>query len=211
MLHKYRMDSEEEREVGLRGEQAKKASDLKAQQNIENMEELLLLEEVEEATKYLNQEEKEKEEQKMNEIIRAVGKQNDIELPEIERKKQEINDKLGKLFQDKFKKKSQEDKGSGGTLLLAAGENSLDALQDKIDFIGGSTDKLVENIFNKELIKSQGICDDCVEKIQVMIKTNIKRLYDPTQQIKDLQESLKKFKNLAELQTEQLAKFKKFA
>ena len=154
MLHKYRMDSEEEREVGLRGEQAKKASGLKAQQNIENMEELLLLEEVEEATKYLNQEEKEKEEEKMNEIIRAVGKQNDIELPEIERKKQEINDKLGKLFQDKFKKKSQEDKGSGGTLLLAAGENSLDALQDKIDFIGGSTDKLVENIFNKELIKS---------------------------------------------------------
>ena len=44
-----------------------------------------------------------------------------------------------------------------------------------------------------------------------MIKTNIKRLYDPTQQIKDLQESLKKFKNLAELQTEQLTKFKKFA
>ena len=51
------------------------------------MQELLLLEEVDEATKHLTEQERDKEEEKMNEIIRTVGKENDIELPEVERKK----------------------------------------------------------------------------------------------------------------------------
>ena len=120
----------------------------------------------------------------MEEIIRAVGKENDIELPEVERKKQEINEKMGNLLKDKFKKNKEQDTGT--SIPLVAADNALGALQDQTNLIGNSTDKLVENIFSKELIKSQGICDDCVDKVQLMIKTNIKRMYDPTQQIKDL-------------------------
>ena len=146
------MDSEDEKEAGLEGEEARKAGAEKRQKNLDNMQELLLLEEVDEATKHLTEQERDKEEEKMNEIIRTVGKENDIELPEVERKKQEINEKMGDMFKQKFKKKDGKEQASN--LPLADPSNALGALQDQSNLIGSGTDKLVENIFSKELIKS---------------------------------------------------------